>query len=162
MLNGTIRDNIAYGRPDATDQEIEAAARAANAHDFIIAFPDGYQSAVGERGVKLTGGQKQRLSIARAILKNPRLIILDEATAALDTESEHLIQQALSSLLTGRTSLVIAHRLSTIQQADQIVVMEKGRIIEAGTHAELLRAEGRYYQLYSLQFPQAARERISI
>ncbi|WP_103104846.1 ABC transporter ATP-binding protein [Brevibacillus reuszeri] len=162
LLTGTIRDNIAYGRPDATDQEIEAAARAANAHDFIIAFPDGYQSAVGERGVKLSGGQKQRLSIARAILKNPRLIILDEATAALDTESEHLIQQALSSLLTGRTSLVIAHRLSTIQQADQIVVMEKGRIIEAGTHAELLRAEGRYYQLYSLQFPQAARERISI
>ncbi|MGG4493071.1 ABC transporter ATP-binding protein [Brevibacillus reuszeri] len=156
LLNGTIRDNIAYGRPDASDQEIENAARAANAHDFIVSFPDGYQSAVGERGVKLSGGQKQRLSIARAILKNPQLIILDEATAALDTESENLIQQALSSLLTGRTCLVIAHRLSTIQQADQIVVMEKGRIVETGTHAELLQAEGRYHQLYALQFPQAA------
>ncbi|KQL46791.1 ABC transporter [Brevibacillus choshinensis] len=153
LLNGTIRDNIAYGKPDATDQEVEEAARAANAHEFIQAFPEGYQSPVGERGVKLSGGQKQRLSIARAILKNPRLIILDEATAALDTESEQLIQHALSQLLAGRTCLVIAHRLSTIQQADQIVVLEKGSIIETGTHEELIRHQGRYQQLYELQFP---------
>lgn len=154
LLNGTIRDNIAYGKPDATDQEVEEAAIAANAHEFIHAFPEGYQSPVGERGVKLSGGQKQRLSIARAILKNPRLIILDEATAALDTESEQLIQHALSQLLAGRTCLVIAHRLSTIQQADQIVVLEKGSIIEIGTHEELIRHQGRYHQLYDLQFPK--------
>ncbi|MED1952060.1 ABC transporter ATP-binding protein [Brevibacillus centrosporus] len=154
LLNGTIRENIAYGKPDATDQEVEEAAKAANAHAFIQSFPDGYQSAVGERGVKLSGGQKQRLSIARAILKNPRLVILDEATAALDTESEQLIQQALSTLLAGRTCLVIAHRLSTIQQADQIVVLEQGEIIESGTHDELLIRQGRYRQLYDLQFPK--------
>lgn len=154
LINGTIRDNIAYGRPDATDEEVEAAARAANAHDFIQSFPDGYQSPVGERGVKLSGGQKQRLSIARAILTDPRLIILDEATAALDTESEQLIQQALSTLLAGRTCLVIAHRLSTIRQADQIVVLEKGQIVEMGTHDELVRQKGRYRQLYDLQFPK--------
>lgn len=128
--------------------------RAANALEFIEAFPQGYDTLVGERGVKLSGGQKQRLSIARALLKNPRLIILDEATAALDTESEQLIQSALSTLLPGRTCLVIAHRLSTIQSADHIVVLEKGRIVEAGTHEGLLTLSGRYKTLYDKQFPQ--------
>ncbi|MFC4619020.1 ABC transporter ATP-binding protein [Camelliibacillus cellulosilyticus] len=156
LLNGTIRDNIAYGKPEATDEAIIAAAKAANAHDFIEAFPDGYHSQIGERGVRLSGGQKQRLSIARAILKDPRLIILDEATASLDTESEKLIQDALNRLLKGRTSLVIAHRLSTIQAADTIIVMEKGRIIEAGNHQKLLARSGRYRELYDLQFSEAS------
>ncbi|MDH6351345.1 MULTISPECIES: ABC transporter ATP-binding protein [Brevibacillus] len=159
LLNGTIRDNIAYGKPQATREEIEAAARAANALEFIEAFPQGYDTLVGERGVKLSGGQKQRLSIARALLKNPRLIILDEATAALDTESEQLIQSALSTLLPGRTCLVIAHRLSTIQSADHIVVLEKGRIVEAGTHEGLLTLSGRYKTLYDKQFPQMIKEK---
>ncbi|WP_163853047.1 ABC transporter ATP-binding protein [Paenibacillus elgii] len=158
LLNGTIRDNIAYGKPDASPEEIEAAARAANAQEFIEAFPDGYDTLIGERGVKLSGGQKQRLSIARALLKNPRLIILDEATAALDTESEQLIQKALSRLLPGRTCLVIAHRLSTIQHADRIVVLEKGQVVETGTHEALLRRSGRYKILYDMQFPQTAVE----
>ncbi|NEN84814.1 ABC transporter ATP-binding protein [Paenibacillus elgii] len=158
LLNGTIRDNIAYGKPDASPEEIEAAARAANAQEFIEAFPDGYDTLIGERGVKLSGGQKQRLSIARALLKNPRLIILDEATAALDTESEQLIQKALSRLLPGRTCLVIAHRLSTIQHADRIVVLEKGQVVETGTHEALLRRSGRYKTLYDMQFPQTAVE----
>ncbi|WP_010496716.1 ABC transporter ATP-binding protein [Paenibacillus elgii] len=158
LLNGTIRDNIAYGKPDASPEEIEAAARAANAQEFIEAFPDGYDTLIGERGVKLSGGQKQRLSIARALLKNPRLIILDEATAALDTESEQLIQKALSRLLPGRTCLVIAHRLSTIQHADRIVVLEKGQVVETGTNEALLRRSGRYKTLYDMQFPQTAVE----
>lgn len=161
LMNGTIRENIAYGKPDATDAEVEAAAKAANAHGFITAFPDGYASQVGERGVKLSGGQKQRLSIARALLRNPRLVILDEATSALDTESEQLIQNALQHLLAGRTSIVIAHRLSTIQMADRIVVLEKGRVIESGTHSELLNQSGRYKQLYELQFPQSRKESAS-
>jgi subfamily B ATP-binding cassette protein MsbA len=155
LLNGSIRENIAYGKPDATFEEIEAAAKAANAHEFIMSFPQGYESQVGERGVKLSGGQKQRLSIARALLKNPQLIILDEATSSLDTESEHLIQEALARLLVGRTCLVIAHRISTIQKADRIIVLEKGRVIESGTHAELIQLGGRYKHLYDLQFPQA-------
>ncbi|SCW68451.1 ATP-binding cassette, subfamily B, MsbA [Paenibacillus tianmuensis] len=158
LLNGTIRENIAYGRPDASPEEIEAAARAANAQEFIEAFPHGYDTLIGERGVKLSGGQKQRLSIARALLKNPRSIILDEATAALDTESEQLIQKALSRLLPGRTCLVIAHRLSTIQHADRIVVLEKGQVVETGTHEALLRRSGRYKTLYDMQFPQIAIE----
>lgn len=158
LLNGSIRDNIAYGKPDASPEEIEAAARAANAQEFIKAFPRGYDTLIGERGVKLSGGQKQRLSIARALLKNPRLIILDEATAALDTESEQLIQKALSRLLPGRTCLVIAHRLSTIQHADRIVVLEKGQVVETGTHEALLRRSGRYKTLYDMQFPQTAIE----
>ncbi|MBW7454276.1 ATP-binding cassette domain-containing protein, partial [Paenibacillus sepulcri] len=132
----------------------EAAARAANAHDFIMSFPQGYDSQIGERGVKLSGGQKQRLSIARAILKDPRLIILDEATSSLDTESEKAIQDALEHLLENRTSLVIAHRLSTIQRADRIYVLDKGKVVEVGTHQSLLEQGGRYKQLYELQFPQ--------
>ncbi|MBD1937067.1 ABC transporter transmembrane domain-containing protein [Microcoleus sp. FACHB-68] len=154
LLYGTVRDNIAYGKLDATDQEIEEAAKAANAHDFIVSFPDGYNSLISERGVNLSGGQKQRLAIARVLLKNPQFIVLDEATSALDTESESLIQESLEKLFKGRTSLVIAHRLSTIQQADLIVVMEHGRIVETGTHAELLSKEGRYAHLHALQFPQ--------
>lgn len=154
LLNGTIRENIVYGKPHATDEEVEAAARAAHAHDFIMSFPLGYDSQIGERGVKLSGGQKQRLSIARAVLKDPRLIILDEATSSLDTESEKAIQDALVHLLANRTSLVIAHRLSTIQRADRIYVLDKGRILESGTHDSLLAKEGKYKQLYELQFPQ--------
>lgn len=154
LFNGTIRENIAYGRPGAAEEDIIAAARAANADGFIRQFPKGYESQVGERGVKLSGGQKQRIAIARALLKNPSIIILDEATASLDTESEHLIQQALQSLLTGRTCLVIAHRLSTIKNADKIIVMENGKLIESGNHEELLSLDGRYKQLYNLQFPR--------
>ncbi|WP_127529618.1 ABC transporter ATP-binding protein [Paenibacillus kobensis] len=158
LFNGTVRDNIGYGKQDATEEEIEAAARAANAHAFIESFPEGYDTQIGERGVKLSGGQKQRLSIARVILKNPQMIILDEATASLDTESEHLIQEALGQLLKGKTCLVIAHRLSTIKQADTIHVLERGRIVESGTHEELLGRRGRYSELYELQFPQTAME----
>ncbi len=154
LLYGTVRDNIAYGKLSATDQEIEDAAKAANAHDFIMSFPEGYNSIVGERGVNLSGGQRQRLAIARVLLKNPRFIVLDEATSALDTESEHLIQESLEKLFKGRTSLVIAHRLSTIQRADLIIVMEQGCIVETGTHAELISKGGRYAHLHAIQFPQ--------
>ncbi|NEQ09157.1 MAG: ABC transporter ATP-binding protein [Moorea sp. SIO4E2] len=154
LLYGTVRDNIAYGKIDATDAEIEAAAKAANAHDFIINFPEGYNSIIGERGVKLSGGQRQRLAIARILLKNPQFVILDEATSALDTESEQLIQESLQQLLKDRTSLVIAHRLSTIEKADKIVVLESGCIVETGTHPELIAKGGRYASLHSRQFPQ--------
>jgi ABC-type multidrug transport system fused ATPase/permease subunit len=154
LFNGTIAENIRYGNAHSTDEDIRAAARAASADRFIEAFPLGYDTQIGERGVKLSGGQKQRISIARAILKNPSIIILDEATASLDTESEQHIQKALARLLKGRTCLVIAHRLSTIQQADRIYVLEQGRIVENGTHEELLRLQGRYRDLYELQFPQ--------
>ncbi|WP_240941809.1 ABC transporter ATP-binding protein [Paenibacillus sp. HB172176] len=153
LFNGTIEENIRYGNQHATEEQIREAAHAANAEAFITGFKHGYETQIGERGVKLSGGQKQRLSIARAILKNPRIIILDEATASLDTESEQLIQNALSRLLKGRTCLVIAHRLSTIQQADQIYVLEDGRIVEHGTHQTLLEQKGRYNELYELQFP---------
>jgi len=154
LFSGTLKENIAYGYNDATDEEIKAAAKAANAHEFISQFQNGYLTQIGERGVKLSGGQKQRISIARALLKNPNLIVLDEATAALDTESEKLIQESLSTLLYGKTSLVIAHRLSTIRMADQIVVLEKGKIVECGTHDELIAKSGRYRELYEYQFPQ--------
>jgi subfamily B ATP-binding cassette protein MsbA len=154
LFNGSIIDNIRYGNLGASNEEVYAAAEAANASDFIASFPQGYETMIGERGVKLSGGQKQRLSIARAILKNPRIIILDEATASLDTESEQHIQEALAKLLKGRTCLVIAHRLSTIQQADCIYVLEHGQIVESGSHTELLQLSGRYKQLYELQFPK--------
>ncbi|THF83291.1 ABC transporter ATP-binding protein [Cohnella fermenti] len=154
LFNGTIGENIRYGNTNATEEEVAAAARAANAAAFIEAFPGGYDTQIGERGVRLSGGQKQRISIARALLKNPRIVILDEATASLDTESEQHIQEALALLLKGRTCLVIAHRLSTIRQADRIYVLEQGRIAESGSHDELLQRRGRYSQLYEMQFPQ--------
>ena len=152
LFSGTLFDNIRYGRPDAALPAIIAATTAANAHDFILQLPHGYNSAVGERGVKLSGGQRQRIAIARAILKNPRLLIFDEATSALDTESERLIQDAMARLMTGRTTFVIAHRLSTILQADKIIVMQDGEIVETGRHAELIEHAGLYKRLYDLQF----------
>lgn len=152
LFNGSVYDNILYGKLDADYDEVVNAAKAANAHKFIIDMPDGYDTQIGERGSKLSGGQRQRISIARAILKNPRVLILDEATSALDTESEKLVQEAVDKLMIGRTSFVIAHRLSTVQRADLIVVMEKGRIAEQGTHAELLAADGLYSKLYQVQF----------
>lgn len=152
LFNGSIYDNILYGDLTATTEEVIAAAKAANAHDFIMQMADQYQTQIGERGSKLSGGQRQRIAIARAILKNPRILILDEATSALDTESEKLVQDALDKLMVGRTSFVIAHRLSTILQADMIIVMEKGQIVEQGSHEELLKLDGLYSGLYKLQF----------
>ncbi|BDP41407.1 ABC transporter ATP-binding protein [Deinococcus aetherius] len=152
LFSGSVEENIRYGRPDATAQEVEAAARAANAHDFIAAFPAGYATVVGERGVKLSGGQRQRVAIARALLKDPRILILDEATSALDNESEALVQSALERLMRGRTTFVIAHRLSTIRNADRILVMDGGQVVADGTHAELMAAGGLYRDLYDLQF----------
>ncbi len=151
LFNATVRDNIAFGMPDASDEEIMSAAKIANAHNFIMELEDGYNTNIGERGNKLSGGQKQRVSIARAILKNPPILILDEATSALDTESEKLVQEALDKLMQNRTSLVIAHRLSTIQKADNIIVLSKGEIMEQGTHEELITKKGMYYKLSSLQ-----------
>ncbi len=152
LFGGSIRENIAYGRPDATDAEVEAAARRANAHDFIAAFPEGYATVVGERGIQLSGGQRQRIAIARAVLKDPAILILDEATSALDSESERLVQEALEQLMRGRTSLVIAHRLSTIRDADRILVLDRGVIAESGTHGELIAdADGLYHSLSRLQ-----------
>ncbi|MFC6591068.1 ABC transporter ATP-binding protein [Deinococcus lacus] len=148
LFSGTVEGNIRYGRPGATDAEVEAAARAANAHDFIEALPHGYATVVGERGLKLSGGQRQRVAIARALLKNPRVLILDEATSALDNQSEALVQAALDRLMQGRTTFVIAHRLSTIQGAGEILVMERGQIAERGTHAELLARGGLYRELH--------------
>jgi ATP-binding cassette subfamily B protein/subfamily B ATP-binding cassette protein MsbA len=145
LFDGSVRDNVAYGRPHATDAEVEDAARRANAHEFIARLPEGYATVVGERGVKLSGGQQQRLAIARAILASPQILILDEATSNLDTESEQLIQAAMATLLTGRTTFVIAHRLSTIQRADLILLMDDGRVVERGTHEELMAARGAYH-----------------
>ena len=152
LFNGSVRENIRFSKPEASDAEIEAAARAANAHDFIVALPQGYGTLVGERGVKLSGGQKQRLSIARALLKDAPILILDEATSAVDTATEHAIQEALTRLRQGRTCIVIAHRLSTIRAADQILVLESGQIVERGTHREIVAGRGLYQRLYERQY----------
>jgi subfamily B ATP-binding cassette protein MsbA len=151
LFNDTVASNIAFGQPDATEEEIIAAAKIANAHDFIMAMAQGYQTKVGERGVKLSGGQRQRITIARAMLKNPPILILDEATSALDTESERLVQDAINRIMVNRTSIVIAHRLSTVRHADEIIVMEQGEIRERGTHTELLAKGGIYRKLIDLQ-----------
>ena len=152
LFGGTVRENIVYGKLEATEDEIIAAARAANAHDFIAQLPKGYETIVGERGVKLSGGQRQRIAIARAILKDPRILLLDEATSSLDSESEGLVQEALDRLMQGRTSVVIAHRLSTVHHADRIAVLDHGELAELGTHAQLIALDGLYARLYKMQF----------
>lgn len=152
LFSGTIEENLRYGKPDATMEELEAAARAANTYDFIMKTPDGWNTMLGERGIGLSGGQKQRISIARVFLRNPKLLILDEATSALDSESEKLVQEALDQLMENRTTIVIAHRLSTVVNVDKIFVMDKGRIVEMGKHEELLKKGGRYTELYRMQF----------
>ena len=151
LFNDTIKNNLLIGKPDATDEELITAAKIANAYEFINDLPEGFDTNIGDAGSKLSGGQKQRLSIARAVLKNPPIMVLDEATSALDTESERLVQNALENMMKHRTSIVIAHRLSTIQNADLIVVMQKGRIIEQGTHTELIQKNGMYKRLVEMQ-----------
>jgi ATP-binding cassette, subfamily B, bacterial MsbA len=150
LFNATIRENIRYGRLEATDAEVEAAAQAANVEEFVSGLPKGYETILGERGITLSGGQRQRVAIARAILKDPRILVLDEATSALDTQSERLVQEALERLMRGQTTLIIAHRLTTIRNADQILVLDAGQVVERGTHTELLQSEGRYRLLYAL------------
>jgi subfamily B ATP-binding cassette protein MsbA len=152
LFDGTIRENIAFAKPNATDEEIVDVSRIAHADEFVDSFPQKYETVVGERGVKLSGGQRQRIAIARAILADPRILLLDEATSSLDSESEALIRDGLRSLRRGRTTFVIAHRLSTIESADQILVMEQGEIVERGTHGELIALNGRYRHLYDKQY----------
>jgi ATP-binding cassette subfamily B protein len=152
VFSADARENIRYGRPDATDAEIEVAARAAQAHEFISRLPQGYATALGERGVRLSGGQRQRIAIARAIVRNAPLLLLDEATSSLDAENERAVQDALEAAMQGRTTLVIAHRLATVQRADRIVVLDQGRIVETGTHIELVERQGLYARLAELQF----------
>jgi ATP-binding cassette subfamily B protein len=151
LFNDTIYYNIQYGRPDATRDEVVAAAKAAHIHEFVMSLPDGYEARVGERGLKLSGGEKQRVAIARAILKDPSILIFDEATSALDSRSEKAIQAELDRIARGHTTLVIAHRLSTIMDAERILVLDRGRIIESGTHRELLLRQGAYAQMWALQ-----------
>jgi subfamily B ATP-binding cassette protein MsbA len=152
LLRGTVRSNIAFGRPDATEDQVIEAAKLANAHEFITRMPDGYDSPVGERGTTLSGGQRQRIGIARALIRDNPILILDEPTAALDAESEHLVIEALERLMTGRTVITIAHRLSTLRSADRVIVIQDGRVAEEGTHNELLEQRGLYAQLCHLQF----------
>jgi ATP-binding cassette, subfamily B, bacterial len=152
IFSSSALENIRYGRPGASDEQVIAAATAAFAHDFITALPQGYDTFLGERGVRLSGGQRQRIAIARAMLKNPPLLLLDEATSALDAESERMVQAALESAMRDRTTLVVAHRLATVQQADRIIVLDHGRIVEQGTHASLMHANGVYARLAALQF----------
>ena len=158
LFHDTIRTNLLYARPDATYQQLEAACRAANIDEFIAGLPDGYDTVVGERGYRLSGGEKQRIAIARVILKDPRILVLDEATSNLDSQSEALIQAALETVMVGRTSLVIAHRLSTILAAELILVVDEGRLVEQGTHQELLAKGGLYANLYETQFRQKLEE----
>ena len=152
LFSGSIKDNISYAKIDATQEELEKVAKMANAHDFIMALPEKYDTLVGERGVRLSGGEKQRLAIARALLRDPKILVFDEATSSLDTESEHLVQDAIDRLLHNRTTFVIAHRLSTVQHANKILVLDSGKIVETGTHSELLAHNGIYKKLYELQF----------
>jgi len=156
LFDDTVRDNIAYGRADVSHERVVEAARAANADEFIVELPQGYETRLGERGTRLSGGQRQRIAIARALLKSPPILILDEATSALDSESERLVQQALETLMRGRTSLVIAHRLATVRSADRILVMERGRIVEQGSHDDLLARAGVYARLHEMQFREPA------
>src|SRR6266536_2996220 len=158
LFDGSVRENIAYGRHEATNAEIEDAARRANAHEFIVKLPEQYETFIGERGVKLSGGQQQRLAIARAILARPQILILDEATSNLDTESEQLIQGSMATLLAGRTTFVIAHRLSTIHRADLILLMDDGRVIERGTHKALMKVSGAYYGMVRRQMESAGED----
>jgi ABC-type multidrug transport system fused ATPase/permease subunit len=151
LFSGTIRDNIAYGRDGATRQDVERAARDAFAHDFITGFPDGYDTVIGERGTKLSGGQKQRIALARALLANPRVLVLDEATSNLDAESEAAVQAALARLMHGRTTIIVAHRLSTVRDADRIVVIDGARVVEQGRHDELMERRGTYRRLVEHQ-----------
>ena len=159
LFSATIEENIAYGKPSASHEEIVEAAKSANAHDFISEIPDGYQTVVGERGVTLSGGQKQRVAIARALLIDPRILILDDATSSVDTQTEHLIQEALARIMVGRTTFVIAQRMSTILNADQIIVLRDGKIIQHGTHETLLQDGGLYEEIYKLQLEEQERVR---
>ncbi len=152
LLHDTVRNNITFGHPGATDQQVEAAARAANAHEFITQLPEGYGTMLGERGTRLSGGQRQRIAIARALLRDPPILLFDEATSALDNESERLVQEAIDRLMQDRTAVVIAHRLATVRDADRILVIAEGRVVEQGTHDQLFQQGGLYRRLYDLQF----------